>query len=420
MSSHYSFRQHAAHLLSLLKSVVIALPVAACIGSACAFFLWSLDAVTHAHWQHPWLLFLLPLAGVVIGAIYAWIGKSTEGGNNLIVEQIHQPGGGVPKRMAPLVLFATLVTHLFGGSAGREGTAVQMGGSIASAFRALLKLNDDDTRTLLMSGVSAGFGAVFGTPLAGAVFALEVLTRGRVAYAAIVPCLAAALVADRVCVLWGAQHTHYHIEAVKGALFSASLLTKVLAASVVFGLTALLFAETAHGLQHQFKSRIASPLLRPFVGGVLVIALAFVLGRDYLGLGVSAPDGTNAVTIVSSFHTGGAQPWSWLLKLIFTCVTISSGFKGGEVTPLFFIGAAMGNALAVLMGAPVDLFAGLGFLAVFAAAAKTPLACTLMGVELFGGEYALYFALTCFIANVCSGNSGIYRSQKTELTHASS
>lgn len=409
MSFHYNPRHHAALILYLLKWVVLLVPVAAAIGSACAFFLWALDAVTRVQWENPWLLYLLPLAGAAIGGIYASIGKSTEAGNNLIVDQIHQPGGGVPKRMAPLVLFATLVTHLFGGSAGREGTAVQMGGSIASAFRTLFGLNDDDTRTLLMCGVAAGFGAVFGTPLAGAVFAMEVLSLGRMNYRALIPCLAAGVMADRVCLLWGAQHTHYEIA--KGVAFSGPLLAKVIVAAVAFGLAALLFSEVAHGLQHTFKKYIASPLLRPAVGGVMVIGLAFLIGRDYLGLGVSSPN-PNTVTIVSSFHAGGAQSWSWLWKLIFTCVTVSSGFKGGEVTPLFFVGAALGNTLAILFGAPPDLFAGLGLVAVFAGAANTPLACTLMGIELFGGENAIYFAIACFLAYAFSGHSGIYLSQR--------
>ncbi len=395
-----------------LKWLLVLIPVSGAVGSATTLFLWSLDVVTHFRWAHPWLLYLLPLGGVFVAALYHFFGKSAEGGNNLIVEQIHQPGGGVPKRMAPLVLIGTLATHAFGGSAGREGTAVQMGGSIASAFCKLFRLNHDDTRILLMAGIAAGFGAVFGTPLTGAIFAMEVLTLGHMSYEAILPCLIAGVLGDWSCSAWGIQHTSYkNLLSDAGGHFDAILMSKVILAAVAFGLAAMLFAEVAHGLNAIFKKVVPWPLLRPVLGALIVIGLTLLLGtEDYLGLGVSSPDPAG-VSILSSFKPGGAHAMSWFWKLLFTCVTISSGFKGGEVTPLFFVGAALGNSMARLLGAPVELFAGLGFVAVFAGAANTPLACTLMGVELFGGKYAVYFATACFVAYIFSGHSGIYLSQ---------
>ena len=182
------------HAVSVLRWALILVPMAATVGLLCAAFLWSLDAVTRLRFAYPWLLYLLPIGGFVVGLIYHLTGRSVEGGNNLIVEQIHEPGGGVPLRMAPLIFFGTVVTHLFGGSAGREGTAVQLGGSLASGFGRAFRLDAEATRILLMTGIAAGFGAVFGTPIAGAVFALEVLAIGRVKYRALVPCLVAALV----------------------------------------------------------------------------------------------------------------------------------------------------------------------------------------------------------------------------------
>jgi H+/Cl- antiporter ClcA len=190
------------------------------------------------------------------------------------------------------------------------------------------------------------------------------------------------------------------------------LLGKVAVAGMLFGLTSVLFAELVHGLHHLFRDTIRWPLLRPAIGGLIVIGLVHLLGtRDYLGLGVSSPD-PKSITILSCFHAGGAGTWSWLWKIVFTAVTLSSGFKGGEVTPLFFIGAALGNLLAWLFGAPVDLFAALGFVAVFAGATNTPLACTVMAIELFGGEFTLYFAVACVVAYLFSGHSGIYLSQR--------
>ena len=395
-----------------LKWAALVIPMAMAVGSACAFFLWSLDAVTGLRFQNPWLLYLLPVAGVAVGLVYHRWGKSAEGGSNLIMDEIHQPGAGVPRRLAPLVLFGTLVTHLFGGSAGREGTAVQMGGSLAGGFARLLKLAPSDVRVLLMAGVAAGFGAVFGTPVAGAVFAIEVLTIGRMHYGALLPCFLAGVTADWTCHAWGIGHTQYAIGFGGAFKIDALVLAKVVVAAGAFGIVAALFSELSHTLHGWFKRLVPSVPLRPLLGGGLVIGLTLLVGtRDYLGLGVTNPD-PKAVSIVSFFTSPEIHPWAWWWKILFTAVTLGSGFKGGEVTPLFFIGAALGNALAGLMGAPTDLFAALGFVAVFAGATKTPLACTVLGIELFGGEHAVYLATACFIAYRCSGHSGIYLSQR--------
>lgn len=427
-------REHLVLGKYVLKWLLLGFPVGAVIGSAVALFLWALDEATKARWATdtgsgvPWLLFFLPVAGVAIASMYHLLGKSVEGGNNLIMEQIHDPGGGVPSRMTPLVLAGTVVTHLFGGSAGREGTAVQMGGSIASTVGRWLRLSRVDTRTLLMSGVAAGFGAVFGTPLTGAIFAVEVLAVGTINFQSIIPCLIASIVGDWTTSAWGIHHTHYYIRAFSHIdLFrtvpqlSWLLLGKVAIAAVAFGLAGVLFAELAHGLQHLYKKAVPTPILRPALGGVLVIILAVAVGADYLGLGVSAdPRHPDQVSIISSFREGGATYWSWWWKMLFTTVTLSSGFKGGEVTPLFFVGAALGNTMARLLDAPVDLLAGLGFIAVFAGATNTPLACTIMGIELFAASqpellrsgFAVYSATACFISYLLSGHSGIYLSQR--------
>jgi H+/Cl- antiporter ClcA/PII-like signaling protein len=400
----------------LAKWLVFVVPMASVVGSLCALFLWALDAVTKARFDFPWLLFGLPLAGFLVGLVYRWIGRSAEGGNNLIVEQIHEPGAGVPLRMAPLIFISTVITHLFGGSAGREGTAVQLGGSLASAFGKALHLDSDDVRLMLMAGIAAGFGAVFGTPIAGAVFALEVLTVGRIQYEALIPCLIAAITGDWICQLWGTGHTHYQIAFGAGHPsfhLDVWLFAKVALAGIAFGLISQLFAEASHGAQSVLKKLIPFAPLRPVLSGVVIIGLVYALGsRSYLGLGVWSPNPADP-TIAGFFNPMlVVDHWSWLWKFLFTVITLSAGFKGGEVTPLFFIGAALGNTLAYLLGAPVDLMAGLGFVAVFAGASNTPLACTVMGIELFGADNTVYIATACFIAYAFSGHSGIYLSQR--------
>ncbi len=429
MTIRWDIREHLTLGTFLFKWLAIGIPSGAVVGSAVALFLWSLDRVTELQWQNPWLLYLLPVAGMASGYLYHRFGQSAEAGNNLIMEQIHEPGGGVPTRMAPLVLVGTLITHFFGGSAGREGTAVQMGGSIVATWGRWLKLNDGDMRILLTCGIAAGFGAVFGTPLTGAIFAIEVLTIGRMSYQALIPCLIASIVGDQVNTAWGVGHTHYHIvwaaeltQSHSGIAFDWLLAGKVAIAAVGFGLVSVVFAQLTHGIVWTFKRTVTIPWLRPAVGGVVVILLTLALGqRDYLGLGVNAnPNTPNAVTIQSCFVIGGAAMLSWWWKLLFTAVTVGSGFKGGEVTPLFFIGAALGNVLGSALGAPVDLMAALGFVAVFAGATNTPLACTIMAIELFGhgngsllsSGFVIYAAIACFLSWFLSGSSSIYHAQR--------
>ncbi|WP_345950564.1 voltage-gated chloride channel family protein [Mucilaginibacter sp. PAMB04274] len=413
-SRHYSALQY------LLRWTIVTIPVAVAVGSMVALFLWLLNWSIHYRFAHTWLLYLLPFAGIAIHFLYKLYGQSAEKGNNLIIDQIHEPGAGIPKRMAPLILATTVITHLFGGSAGREGTAVQIGGSIAHWIGSLFKLNAKDLRIVLTAGVAAGFGAVFGTPLAGTIFAMEVVTIGRIQYNALIPCLIAGLIGDATVAAWGVQHTTYHIrylttgQTIYGHHIAVNfwLLVKVIVSSVFFGLAAYAFAKAVHGIKTLANNFIKTGWMIPAVGGIIIILLTLLLGKpDYLSLGVE-PEYPGAVTIVSAFEQGGAHFFSWLWKLIYTAITLGTGFKGGEVTPLFYIGATLGNTLANIFNAPESLFAALGFIAVFAGASNTPLACTIMGIELFGSQHALLFAVACFTAYFFSGDTGIYSAQR--------
>lgn len=398
---------------SRIRFALALLAMALGVGTACAGFLWALDAATRLRFAAPWLLYGLPLCGVGVALLYRRFGARAEGGNNLILDEIHEPGGGVPLAMAPLVLIGTVATHLFGGSAGREGTAVQLGGSLAHGLVDRLGLTGKARRLLLMGGVAAGFGAVFGTPLAGAVFAIEVLALGGLDLAALVPCLVAALAGDFACRLWGAHHTpypHVGLPLLDLAGF-ALLLGKAALVGLASGAVARLFAEANHGLADCYKRFVAQPLWRPVIGGVLVIALTFAFGtQDYLGLGVLSPH-PGAPTL-PGFFVAGPDRWSWLIKLVFTVTTLSAGFKGGEVTPLFFIGAGLGSALAPVLGLPVPLMAAMGMIALFGAAANTPVACAVMGLELFGLDAAPALIVACVTAYGASGHGGIYLSQR--------
>lgn len=412
---YQSFLKYKPYRLILLfKWLAIIFPLAAIIGSCCALFLWSLEWATKMRFFYPALLFGLPFAGFVTSWFYSRFGKSAAGGNNLILEEIHKPNAGVPLSMAPLIFISTIATHLFGGSAGREGTAVQLGGSIASGIGKIAGLNKADIRLLLISGIAAGFGAVFGTPVTGAIFALEVPVIGRLEYRALIPALTAAILGDWFCRLWGMDHLRYTMASFSQMghfQLNIVLFFKVILASIAFGVVARFFSESLANMSQWFKKIIPSAPLISFTGGVIVIALVYITGtRDYLGLGTLAAQ-PNGLQLGSFFDPKQYHYWSWLLKFIFTVVTLSTGFKGGEVTPLFFIGAALGSAIAHIIGAPVDLFAGVGFIAVFGAAANTPLACIIMGVEMFGADNIVYFAAGCCTAYVFSGYSGIYLSQ---------
>ncbi|OIQ21167.1 MAG: chloride channel protein [Flavobacterium sp. MedPE-SWcel] len=385
----------------LIKWLVLALIIGACIGSVTAFFLTSLDWATNWRENHLWIIALLPIGGLAIGLMYHYWGETVVKGNNQLLEEFHSPKKIIPLRMAPLVLLGTIITHFFGGSAGREGTAVQMGGAIADQFTKLFKLKNRDRKIILIMGISAGFAAVFGTPLAGAIFALEVLVLGRVRYEAILPSFLVAVIANYVCELWNVSHTHYAIPTIPE--MDIPNLFWTITAGILFGLVALLFSKTTHTFGNLFKNTISYPPLRPFIGGIFIALIVWGLGTTkYIGLGVP--------TIVDAFN-GELPQYDFIIKLLLTAFTLGAGFKGGEVTPLFFIGATLGNALFFFVPLPIALLAGMGFVAVFSGATNTPIACTFMGIELFGVESGLYIGIACMVAYLFSGHTGIYSSQ---------
>jgi len=378
-------------------------------GSSSALFLYILERATAFRNGHELIVYTLPIAGLVIGWFYEFFGRSIEGGNNLIIETIHDEGPEIPTRMAPMVLIGSVLTHLFGGSAGREGVAVQMGASLADGLSHRLKLTPEVRTQILAAGVAGGFGSVFGTPIAGAIFGMEFITLGSMAYGALVPALVASVIGDMTTRALGIHHIVFpspmHLE------LSTMLLLKWLLFATAMAVASIVFIELTHRIKKAFEANKVRLPIRMCVGGVLVIVLWKLIGTsDYLGLGVPG--------IVRAFNDPQLPVYAFAAKLLFTAVTLGAGFLGGEVTPLFFVGAALGNVMARLLGVPLDMGAGIGLAAVFAASANTPLALSIMAMELLGAPMFPHVMIVCVIAYLLSGHRGIYPSQR--LIHSKS
>jgi H+/Cl- antiporter ClcA len=395
--------EHTLTLRMLAKWTLLASLVGILAGIASAIFLVSLQWATNFRLANTWLLYFLPFAGFGLGWLYHRFGKQAARGNNLVIDELHTNKTPIPLRMAPMVLIGTIVTHLFGGSAGREGTAVQMASSLADWLRRILNLSSDDRRLMIMAGISGGFSSVFGTPLAGFVFGLEVQHVGRMRYEGVIPCFVAAVVGDLVTRALGVTHSAYPV--MTAHEIDLGLLIQVAISGIIFGAVSLLFIELTHGIKQVAKQMISYPPLRPLIGGAIVILLTLLIGsQDYLGLSLPL--------IQRSLNGGDIPVLAFLLKLIFTAVTLGMGFMGGEVTPLFVIGSTLGVTVGHLLGVDPVFMAAIGFVAVFAGASNTPLACMLMGVELFGGGSILYLAIGCFVAYLVSGHRSIYMTQR--------
>jgi len=400
------------YLLFILKWLFITILTAGLVGSTTAWFLIALDFVTIWRTDQIWIVNFLPLLGLGIGFAYHYFGTEAEKGNDLILE-IHQATETtstttttsastkpIPLIMAPLVFISSLLTHLGGGSAGREGTAVQMGGAIADQCTSIFKLTTAERKTILIMGVSAGFAAVFGTPFAAAIFALEIMSFKKIKFENIIPSFLAAFGAHYICLAWQVKHTVYSIDIIPSITISS--LSWTVLAGIIFGLAAFLFTYTGKIFKGLF-AKIKFEPMRPFIGGI-IIALFIVVANStkYIGLGIPS--------ITDAFNTHAGN-FDFALKLLLTSLTLSAGFKGGEVTPLFFIGATLGNVLIWFIPLPMALLAGMGFVSVFAGATHCVLASIIMGMELFGIQAGIYVGLASLVAYFTSGMNGIYNAQ---------
>ena len=397
--------------LDRLKALVQWIGIGAVVGIFCgassAGFLFVLEWATAFRTSHEFIVYTLPVAGLLIGWFYERFGRSIEGGNNLIIDTIHDEGPEIPTRMAPMALIGSVLTHLFGGSAGREGVAVQMGASLADGLSHRLKLTPEVRKQILAAGVAGGFGSVFGTPIAGAIFGMEFITLGSMVYGALVPALVASVIGDMTTRALGIHHMVFpalvHLE------LTPMLLLKWLLFAVAMAATSIAFIELTHRIKKVFEANAVRLPIRMFVGGGVVVVLWKLVGTsDYLGLGLPG--------IVRAFSDPQFPVYAFAAKLIFTAVTLGTGFLGGEVTPLFFIGAALGNVLARMLGVPLDMGAGIGLAAVFAASANTPVALSIMAMELLGAPIFPHVVIVCVLAYLLSGHRSIYPSQR--VTHS--
>ncbi len=370
-------------------------------GLAAAAFLILLEWATSTRDVHPQIIWLLPAAGLAIGWMYHRFGKAVESGSNLILDEIHDPRNVIPARMAPFILLGTVLTHLFGGSAGREGTAVQMGASLSDQLTRFFQIEPEERKVLLVAGAGAGFGAAIGAPWAGAVFGMEVIAVGRLRLFAWFQCLIASFAGYYSAILAGAHHSVFPRVDTSFELRNAMF---VVLAGVAFGLAVRGFVHLTHFIERLHQRLIPRLPLRPFVGGLLLIVLYKIEGSyRYAGLGL--PEIQHGLRQASRFSMPA-------LKAFFTALTVGSGFKGGEFIPLVFVGTTLGSALSVIFPVPVGLLGSVGFAAVFAGAANTPIACTIMAIEIFGLPIAPYAFLACFVSYYASGPHGIYKSQR--------
>lgn len=369
----------------------------------------GLDAVTRLRFSQSWLVYLLPLMGLAMGFYYRYNGQEAKAATREIFSKYQDKERKIPLSMVPSLFLSCSLTHLVGGSVGRAGSAVQIGAVLSSSFHRILGNDDRTNRLLIACGMSAGFAAVFGTPWAGAVFAHQILGN-RIFSKQIIFCLFTALVADAVCCAWGADLIPYPKVNFDLALSSWPLLfLKILFLGLAASLVGRFYLKSNQQLSKSFQKYIPHEGIRAAVGGGVILVLFLALGTsDYLGLGI-LPEHSHSITLPNLFSADTQVPWNaWLWKVIFTSITLSAGFKGGEIAPILFIGAALGNSVAWLLGAPIDLFALIAMFAVFAATTKAHFAAVIMAVEIFGLSIALPAALGIFLACKFSGKDSIY------------
>ena len=393
---------HQAKLVGTsIRWVIFAILSGLIVGGIGTLFYFGMYLVTLTRTKNPWLIFLLPVSGLVIVGCYRLLHDEKDTGTNLVLSAIHSDEE-LPLRMAPLIFLSTLITHLFGGSAGREGAALQLGGSIGNGLGKLFRFDDKDKHIMIMCGMSAAFSALFGTPMAAAVFSMEVVSVGVMYYAALVPCVISSLVASMVARYFGVAQELFQIENIPAFRFLPAVKISVLA--VLCAGVSILFCIMLHSSDHLYKRFFKNAYIRIFVGGCLVIALTLLVGdQTYNGAGMN---------MIEQYMHGQVPPEAFILKMLFTAVTLGAGFKGGEIVPSFFTGAAFGCLFGNILGFSPSLCTAVGMTAVFCGVTNCPITALLISFELFGYDAMPYFLLAVAFSYMLSGYYGLYSSQK--------
>ena len=389
------------YLKALMKWLLVAIVIGVLCGFVGTAFHKGVGYVSELREGSPWLLYLLPLAGLLI--VWTYKITKTEGQNTNDIIDTVSGGKHLSIWLIPAIFISTVLTHLCGGSSGREGAALQMGGDIGYHVGRLFHLDDRDRRTVAQCGMAAFFSALFGTPLASTMFALMVESVGIFYHVAFIPALVASMVAYGISVWLGVAPTRFTIPTVP--CVDMNMMCRVALLAILCAAVSVLFVEALHTSEHLFAKYIKNPWLRIVVGGLAVIGLTFLFGtRDYNGAGMNI--------IANAIQDGSAHPEAFILKILLTAVTLGCGYKGGEVVPSFFVGAVFGAAFGPMLGIPAGFAGALGLTFVFAGATNCPISSIFLAIELFGSDGLLFYALGSGITYMLSGYSGLYSSQK--------
>ena len=389
------------YLIAFLRWTVTGILIGGLCGVVGGVFAMAVESATHLRQHHDFLIYLLPLGGLAIAGLYRLMKLPLSLGTDEIITTVRTQGR-VPVLMAPAIFISTTLTHLLGGSAGREGAALQLGGSLGAAVGDLTHPKADSRRIFELCGMAALFAALFGTPLTAAIFVLEIIEVGKFNHRAILPCMISAVTAALVAKFIGAPEEPWFLASGLQKVTALSAL-QALGVGVACALVAILFCTVMHFSIKHFRKLVKNDFLRIAIGGVAVVALTLLVRtRDYNGGGMH---------VIFAALEGNAKPWAFLVKLLFTAVTLSAGFKGGEIVPSFFIGATLGCTVAGLLGMSPALGAALGLVGVFCGVTNAPLAAMLLSIELFGAEYLPLFGIVAAVSFMLSGHFSLYHAQ---------